>query len=153
MALSYDVVLYTLLLYLVINIAISSCFLSRVFPTIVSLLIIVASIEIIFHDLPLGFDFPISTFLFIKSVSSKDHLVNSFALFSNLLIYSLLATTTYFVCRAQIQKFFEILGLYPMKIPSKTLWWSNFMLFSSKILHKARLPKIWTWGRSCFYSV
>ena len=81
---------------------------------------IIASIKIIFLNLPLGFSSPISTFLFNKGILFKGHLVNNFAPCSDLSIYNLLAMTIGFVCEAYIQKYFNIWRLYPIRIPFQT---------------------------------
>lgn len=98
--LSYNICLYILLLHLIIDIAISSCFSSRFFLSIVDLLIIMASIGSIFCDFRLGLSSAIGTFFFIKDVSFMGHLVNSFALFSDLSMYNSFAMTTCFIYRA-----------------------------------------------------
>ena len=79
---------------------------------------IVASVEIIFLGLFLGLGSLAGAFLFNESILSKSHLVNNFAPCSDLSLYGSLAMTTCFVCGAQIQKCFDVLGLYSMRISS-----------------------------------
>lgn len=101
-ALLYNIGLCIFLLHSVIDIAVSSCFLSKLFSNIVGMLIIVASMGCTFCGLLLDLGSPASAFLFAKDVSSMGHLVNSFAPFSDLLIYGSFAITICFVCRTQI---------------------------------------------------
>ena len=68
MALSYNVCLCILLLYLVINITILSYSLSGVFLIIVSLSIIVAFVDIIFCGFFLSFGSYACAFFFIKDI-------------------------------------------------------------------------------------
>ena len=148
MALLYDVGLRILLLHSMIDIAVSVYSSFGAFSAIVGLLFInniVTFIEIIFLGLLFGLGFPTDAFFFNKGISSKGHLVINFALCSDSLMYSLLAMTTCFVCGAQIQKSFDVSGLYPIRIPSQTFRWSDFTLFSSRILQNAKLPKIQMW--------
>lgn len=148
MAFLYDIGFYILLLHSMINITILVCFLFGAFFASMGLSFFnnnLVFVEIIFLSRPLSLGSPIGAFLFNKSVLSKSHLVNNFASYSNLSIYSLLIMTTYFVCKDQIQKCFDVLGLYLMRIPSQPFWWFDFTLFSFEILQKAKLLKIWIW--------
>lgn len=61
------------------------------------LVLILASIENIFWSFCLGFGAFASAFLFNEDVSFNDYLVISFTPFSDLLIYSSVAITTYFI--------------------------------------------------------
>lgn len=98
----YNVGLYTLLLYSVIDIAVLSCSSSRSLLNLVGLLIIVASVGNTFHGFFLGLGSPTGAFLFVESVLFMSHLVNSFTSFSDLSIYSSLTMTTCFICEAHI---------------------------------------------------
>ena len=123
MALLYDVGLRILLLHSVIDIAISVCSSFGASSATVGLSFfnnIVASVEIIFLSLSLGLGSPAGAFLFNNGVLSKGHLVKNFAPCSDLSMYSSLAMTTCFVCEAQIQRCFDVSGLYPMRIPFQT---------------------------------
>ena len=119
---NHFVILHILLLYSVNDIAILS-FLFDVCSAIIDLSFfnnINISNEIIFWTLFLDLGFSASTFLFSKNVSSHGHFVNSFAPFSDLSIYGLLEMITYFGERAQIQKCFDVSGLYSMRILFQT---------------------------------
>lgn len=150
MAWSYDNGLHILLLHSVIDIAVLSCLSGACSATVglSSFNNIGMFVKTIFRGRPLGLSSPAGAFLFSKSVSFNDHLTSNFAPCSDSSIYGSLAMTTCFVWGAQMRKCFDVSGLYPMRIPSQTLWWSDFTLFSSGILQKARLPKIWIWWRS-----
>lgn len=100
MALSYNVSLYILLLHSMIDIAIMSYSLCGVFLAIVGLLTNMAFVVVIFRGFLLGLSSFARTFFFIEGVLSRGHLVNSFASFSDLSMYSTLAMTTCLVCRA-----------------------------------------------------
>lgn len=100
MVLLYNIGFHILLLYLVINIVILNYSLFDVYSVIMGLLLfnnIVASIEIIFWDLLLGFNFYASTLFLNKSDLFKDHFTDSITLYSSLVIYGLFAMTIYFV--------------------------------------------------------
>ena len=123
MALLYDVGLRILLLYLVINLAVLVCSSFGAFSATVGLLFfnnIIVSVEIIFLGFLFGLGSPAGAFHFSKNVSSKGHLVNNFALRSDLSMYGSLTMTTCFVCEAQIWRCFDVSGLYPIRILSQT---------------------------------
>lgn len=112
-----------LLLHLVINITFSVYSLFSIFFITVDMLFfnnIIVSVEIIFFCLFQGLNSPANTFFFNKSISSKGHLVNNFVPYSDLSMYDLLAITTYFVYRVQIQRCFDVERLYPMRILFQT---------------------------------
>lgn len=123
MALLYNVGLRILLLHLVINIAISIFSLFGTFFATVDLLFfnnIVLSVEIIFLGFLLGLGSLADAFFFNNGILSKGHLVNNFVPCSDLSIYSLLVINICFVCRSQIQRCFNILQLYSIKILFQT---------------------------------
>ena len=109
---------------------------------------VVISIAICFCGLFLGLGSPAGAFFFDLVAVSKGHLLSSLAPCSGSSMYGSLAMTTCLVCGAQTRKCFIVSGLYPMRMPCQTLWWSDFDLFSSEMLHKARLPNMRTCWRS-----
>ena len=124
---SYDVGLCILLLYSVIDIAVSgrssmgvSAGLSISSKFVASVKVVGASVAVILRGLPLGRGSPAGVFLFDGIDASKGHSLNNFAPFSDLSMYGSLAIITCFVCGAQTRKCFAILGLYPMSIPFQT---------------------------------
>lgn len=119
----YDVGSYILLLYLVIDIAVSvqsligvsaGLSISNKFVTLAE--VVEAFIVVILRGLPLDCGSPTGVFLFGRIDVSKSHSINNFAPCSDLSIYGSLAIITCFVYGAQTQKCFAILGLYPMSI-------------------------------------
>lgn len=56
-----------------------------------------SSIEFV-CDLPLGLGLPAEAFFFNDTYISNSYLANNLAFFLDLLIYNLLAITTYFIC-------------------------------------------------------
>ena len=169
---SYKVGLWILLLDSVIDIATSSTSSLWSFPSLVSQVVgssgvgspgvgspgvgspvvgsqgvgsgFVTSIAICFRGLPLGLSSPAGAFFFDEAAVSNGHLLSSLVFCSDSSKYGSLAMITYLVFGAQAQKCFVVSGLYPMKMPCQTFWQSNFDLFSSGMLHKARRSNIRT---------
>ncbi len=123
----YDAGSYILLLYLVIDIAISGQSLMGVSAGLlisskfVALAKVVgASVVVILRGLPLDHGFSAGAIFFDRIDAFKSHSINNFARCSDLSIYGSLAIITYFVCGAQIRKCFAILGLYSISISFQT---------------------------------
>ena len=100
MTILYDVGLYIFLLYLVIDIAILGYFLFKICSININLLFfnnIMIFIDIILFGLFLGFIFYASAFNFSTNILFRSYLINNFNCFSDLVIYDLVAITTYFI--------------------------------------------------------
>lgn len=91
---------------------------------------------------------PTSTVLFDKSTIFKSHLPNILAPYFDSLMYSLLVIITCLICNVQMQKYYVVLRLYPIKIFCQIFCLSNFDHFLSEMLYSARLSKI----RTCYRS-
>lgn len=126
-----------MLLDLIINITISSVSLCWYFIDIAIF------VTIYFWSLSLGLGFLSSAFFFDNDAISKSHFLKNLAPYINLSIYGLGRMITCFISGTHTQKCFVVSALYFIKMFCQTLWQSDFDFFSSEILHKARLPKIW----------